>query len=418
MPPDEFKSLRDRRLCQGLPDGLGVAADALVASRRRGLRPAESRARRTSRRVHKPSQLRDAEILRPQRRVRHTASDMFDLVADVERYPEFVPLLQRAQDAAAAGNAEGVVTIVADMTVAYKLIRETFRSRVTLDRANLQILVEYLEGPFSRMQNRWEFHAGARTSSATSKFFISYEFRSRMLGMLMGTMFDTAFRPLLERLREARRRRLWTRKNAPKQASSSRGGCARFALGQIVQHPERLQYRLFADCRPRPISPNRFSACDEASGARRHGEMHEADRLFRRTTVRPGNARHRYSDIDRRVGDAAARHLFRGFAADGAILVQRCRRYADHVLFGLIGVGDEAALEHAGNARALRPSVPATMPAGAGSPPSQASGSCACRYPSRRLRRLNDVVIQHGQPNSQAGGWLPSHRRRCLRGGR
>ena len=90
-------------------------------------------------------------------------------------------------------QAEGVIVIVADMTVAYKMIRETFRSRATLDRANLQILVEYLDGPFSRMENRWEFHP-VQDWLCDVKFFISYEFRSRMLGMLMGAMFDTAFR--------------------------------------------------------------------------------------------------------------------------------------------------------------------------------------------------------------------------------
>ncbi len=90
-------------------------------------------------------------------------------------------------------QAEGMVVIVADMTVAYNLIRETFRSRATLDRANLRILVEYLEGPFSRMENRWEFHP-VQDKLCDVKFFITYEFRSRMLGMLMGAMFDTAFR--------------------------------------------------------------------------------------------------------------------------------------------------------------------------------------------------------------------------------
>ena len=92
------------------------------------------------------------------RRVRHSAADMFDLVADVERYPEFVPLCQRPEGAPAhAGRRRASRSIVADMTVAYKLMRETFRSRVTLDRPKLQILVEYLEGPFSHMQNRWTF---------------------------------------------------------------------------------------------------------------------------------------------------------------------------------------------------------------------------------------------------------------------
>ena len=127
------------------------------------------------------------------RRVRHNASDMFDLVADVERYPEFVPLCSGLKVRNRKETPEGVITIVADMTVAYKLIRETFRSRVTLDRANLQILVEYLDGPFSRMENRWEFHP-VQDHLCDVKFFITYEFRSRMLGMLMGSMFDTAFR--------------------------------------------------------------------------------------------------------------------------------------------------------------------------------------------------------------------------------
>ena len=72
-------------------------------------------------------------------------------------------------------------------------LRETFTSRLTLDRPNLQILVEYLEGPFRNLENRWTFHpTGERTCNV--EFFISYEFRSRTLGLLMGTMFDVAFR--------------------------------------------------------------------------------------------------------------------------------------------------------------------------------------------------------------------------------
>jgi len=126
------------------------------------------------------------------RRVQHSASDMFDLVADVERYPEFVPLCQAlaVRQRLKEGNKE---IIVADMTVAYKLVRETFTSRVTLDRSNLQILVEYLEGPFRRLNNRWTFRAAAERVCDV-EFFLEYEFRSRALGMLMGTVFDTAFR--------------------------------------------------------------------------------------------------------------------------------------------------------------------------------------------------------------------------------
>src|SRR5712671_875068 len=127
------------------------------------------------------------------RRVRHAAADMFDLVADVERYPEFVPLCRALKVRKRVAEAEGVEIVVADMTVAYKLVRESFASRVTLDRPQLQILVEYLEGPFSHLENRWEFHPTGERSCDVA-FFISYEFRSRMLGLLMGSMFDLAFR--------------------------------------------------------------------------------------------------------------------------------------------------------------------------------------------------------------------------------
>ena len=91
------------------------------------------------------------------RRVKHTAEQMFDLVADVERYPEFVPMCQSLQVRQRTAGPNGTETIVADMTVSFKLIRETFTSRVTLDRPNLRILVEYLRGPFSSMENRWTF---------------------------------------------------------------------------------------------------------------------------------------------------------------------------------------------------------------------------------------------------------------------
>jgi len=126
-------------------------------------------------------------------RVRHAAGEMFELVADVERYPEFVPLCKSLRVRSRTPGPQGTEVVVADMTIAYKFIRETFTSRVTLDRANLQIQVEYLEGPFSRLKNRWTFTA-ADAQSCEVEFFIAYEFKSRTLGLLMGTMFDVAFR--------------------------------------------------------------------------------------------------------------------------------------------------------------------------------------------------------------------------------
>jgi coenzyme Q-binding protein COQ10 len=126
------------------------------------------------------------------RRVKHSAADMFDLVADVERYPEFVPLCRSMRVIRRTTSGDRDV-VVAQMTVAYKLIRETFTSRVTLDRERLQIMVEYLDGPFSRMENQWHFHPVSEVACEV-EFFIAYEFRSRTLGLLMGAVFDTAFR--------------------------------------------------------------------------------------------------------------------------------------------------------------------------------------------------------------------------------
>jgi coenzyme Q-binding protein COQ10 len=127
------------------------------------------------------------------RRVRHAAENMFDLVADVEKYPEFVPLCADMRVRSRTDKGEGVSVLVAEMTVAYKLIRQTFTSRVTLDKPKLAILVEYLNGPFSRMQNRWTFVPAGEAASEV-EFFIDYEFKSRAFAMLMGAMFDTAFR--------------------------------------------------------------------------------------------------------------------------------------------------------------------------------------------------------------------------------
>ena len=126
------------------------------------------------------------------RRVAHSADQMFDLVADVERYPEFVPLCQSLTVRQRTPKPDGTEIVVADMTVSFKLVRETFTSRVTLDRPNLKIIVEYLKGPFSNLENRWTFESKGDNACDVG-FFIAYEFKSRILALLMGSMFDAAF---------------------------------------------------------------------------------------------------------------------------------------------------------------------------------------------------------------------------------
>ncbi len=94
---------------------------------------------------------------RNERRVRHRSDQMFDLVADVERYPEFVPLCNGVAGAQPAPRRAGARDALAEMSVGYKMIRETFTSRVLLDKPRLRVVVEYIDGPFRHLENIWTF---------------------------------------------------------------------------------------------------------------------------------------------------------------------------------------------------------------------------------------------------------------------
>ena len=125
-------------------------------------------------------------------RVAHSAGEMFDLVADVGAYPQFVPLCERL--VVRAQRQEGKKRIlVADMTIGYKVVRETFTSQVTLDRPALMIRADYLDGPFRFMENLWTFVPVGEGRSDIG-FHIAYEFKNRALALVMGTMFDRVFR--------------------------------------------------------------------------------------------------------------------------------------------------------------------------------------------------------------------------------
>ncbi|WP_307155237.1 type II toxin-antitoxin system RatA family toxin [Rhodopseudomonas julia] len=126
------------------------------------------------------------------RTVNHSAEEMFDLVADVEKYPQFVPFCERL-NVRGRKQIEGRTILVADMTVGYKMLRETFTSKVTLDREDLSIRADYLDGPFRTMENIWTFERLGE-NQAKIHFCIDYEFKSRTLATLMGAMFDRVFR--------------------------------------------------------------------------------------------------------------------------------------------------------------------------------------------------------------------------------
>lgn len=130
---------------------------------------------------------------RTERGVAHAPAQMFDLVADVERYPDFLPFCESLTVKRRSGpDEEGIETIVADMRVGYKAINERFTTRVKLDRANLRIVVDHLDGPFTHLENSWTFRQDPAGSLV--EFWIDYEFRSRLLAAVAGAVFDRIFR--------------------------------------------------------------------------------------------------------------------------------------------------------------------------------------------------------------------------------
>ena len=124
--------------------------------------------------------------------VAHSADDMFKLVADVELYPKFLPLCEELK-LKRREHRDGKDVLIATMTVGYRLIRESFTTEVILDADARTIVVHYLDGPFSYLENRWSFRP--LTSKACEiDFYIAYSFRSRLLERLMGGLFDKAVR--------------------------------------------------------------------------------------------------------------------------------------------------------------------------------------------------------------------------------
>lgn len=121
----------------------------------------------------------------------HSPIQMLDLVADVERYPEFLPLCE-AVDVVSRGTLPAGETLAADMTVGYRAISETFRSNLTVDRERLRIEVACSEPPFAHLENLWEFSPDGPAGCVIA-FDIDYRFRSRARQLLMVTMFDKAF---------------------------------------------------------------------------------------------------------------------------------------------------------------------------------------------------------------------------------
>lgn len=137
--------------------------------------------------------------------LRYTPEQIFQMVADVHRYPEFLPWCVGARVL-----SRDETRLIADLTIGFKLFRETFRSEVTLERPH-RIEVKYLDGPFRYLNNTWNLTPVPGGTEVN--FFVDFEFRSKLLQTVIGTVFNEAVR-MMVRAFERRAMALYGR-NAP-----------------------------------------------------------------------------------------------------------------------------------------------------------------------------------------------------------
>jgi coenzyme Q-binding protein COQ10 len=135
------------------------------------------------------------------RHLPYRADQLFDLVADVERYPEFLPWCTGAR---IRERTDTIIT--ADLLIGFRMVRERFTSKVTLSRPD-RIDVAYSEGPFRYLDNHWKFEPQA-DGSCIIDFYVDFEFRSRMLQRLIGVLFNEAVRRMVGAF-EGRARQLY-----------------------------------------------------------------------------------------------------------------------------------------------------------------------------------------------------------------
>ena len=121
----------------------------------------------------------------------YTAQQMYDLVADVESYPRFLPWNSAARIRSRRPGDDGCEVIEADLVVSFKVFRERFGSRVTLFPDDLRIVTEYLDGPFSHLHSGWQF-ADLPEGGCEVRFFVDFEFRNAILRRVIGVVFGEA----------------------------------------------------------------------------------------------------------------------------------------------------------------------------------------------------------------------------------
>ena len=131
----------------------------------------------------------------------YSISQLYELVADIERYPEFLPWCSAARILSRDENS-----LIADLVISFKAFTEKYTSRVTLCPPDpitkiAKINVELIDGPFSHLRNQWEFSPG-KDGGTCIAFDLDFKFRSAILEKLIGYMFEKAFKKMTEAFKE------------------------------------------------------------------------------------------------------------------------------------------------------------------------------------------------------------------------
>ncbi|MEI4486499.1 type II toxin-antitoxin system RatA family toxin [Frigidibacter sp. MR17.14] len=130
------------------------------------------------------------------RKLPYTAQQMYDLVADVPRYPEFLPWCSAARLRSTTARPDGATAIEADLVISFKVFREKFGSRVVLWPEARKIDTEYLDGPFKYMKSNWAFRDTA--TGCEVDFFVDFEFKNAILQGIIGVVFGEAVRRMVQ----------------------------------------------------------------------------------------------------------------------------------------------------------------------------------------------------------------------------
>ncbi len=126
----------------------------------------------------------------------YSPHQMYELVADVAKYPQFLPWNSAARVRSRALQTDGTEIIEADLVISFKVFRERFTSRAVLDSTTPRLDMEYLDGPFKYLKSHWQFHP--HDAGCEIEFFVDFEFKSVVLQKVIGLVFNEAMQRIVK----------------------------------------------------------------------------------------------------------------------------------------------------------------------------------------------------------------------------